>query len=228
MNLGNVKQLSKSEQFQKGAIGAGIGLIIWTALFFLLMSPFLADIKNTRKEIAETRDEYAKNQSLIRRKDDIKAEYDQVKENLRLEMEKRLVPADSYQSPLSWLGNAVQDQAAKFDIEVRNLSKAGIYRKEAPGRKAPPPLFEEYRINVELNGGYHQFGHFIAALEKSLPYGKVHSLRFRPERSEQPVLAIAMKYGVPKFTEEGFPPEKRPQASSRAQAAPEMTAKNPE
>ncbi|MFO7822058.1 MAG: hypothetical protein R6V56_08420 [Lentisphaeria bacterium] len=214
MDLEDFKQLVMQEQFQKSAIGAGIGLALWVGLYFLVLAPVLQEKNEIEKQTAENRSAVKRNQALIQRADRIQKEYSAVQAELLTAMQKNLVPTGEYANPLSWVGRIIQAKAEQNELKVTKFVKDGIIRPAVKGRKVPPPILADYRVAIELTGNYHQIGRFFAALEKRLPYGRVDSLQFRPGRSEHPVLSVDMKYRVPMFTSDGFPAEERPQPAA--------------
>jgi len=224
MNLERLKQLPNLEQLKKAGIGVAVGVAMWVALYFLALGPILANRAETGQKMADLQQELKNNKALIQEAEKVQDRYEKARQELLEIMTTKLVPTGSYRSPLTWIGGIVQETARRHGVAVDNLSNAGTYREEVRGRDAPPPIFEEYQINVDLTGGYHEFGRFIAEMERALPYSKVDSVRLRSQRGPERNLAIVMKYGIPKFTEDGFPKEKRPQRAEETTSTSEVEA----
>ena len=225
MDFERFKQLPNPEQLQKGGIGAAVGVAIWIVVYFLILSPVMNKKAELRTQIEAARSELEQNQRLVAAADAVAENYvDAGRELLQVASEK-LAPSDPFRSPLGWVSGILQEYASAHGVKIQSLSSAGIFRETAQGRNAPPPIFEEYRMNLDLQAGYHQFGRFIADLEERLPYGKIDSFRMSGGRGEEGELSVVMRCGVPKFTEDGFPMEKRPQPSDLSgNAMPEQEA----
>jgi Tfp pilus assembly protein PilO len=74
-----------------------------------------------------------------------------------------------------------------------------------------PSPFEEFQIDLSVTGDFHELGNFLADLETRLPAIRLDSLAVAPRGETRPQgLRITYRASMLRFSEKGFPPEKRP------------------
>ena len=204
-----------NEHIKKVGIGFGVGLVLLVLVYFVGVSPLLSARKENLEKIDEINSEAERNRMLIKRADEIVNSYKKSGKKLSEIIENKLATSGD-KSPFSWTGNLIQNIASKHDVSIENISRAGITRRSAvEGRDAPPPLIEEFAVNLDLSAEYHNFGRFLAELETRLPYSRIDSVSIgsggrRRESGSERRLGISMRYSVLRFTREAFPPAERP------------------
>lgn len=213
------EQLAQKEQLRKALIGVAIGIVGLGLLYFFVLRPVGADTARLEGDIFETRQKLKSYRGLIEQKDDIRQEYEQEQEELRRIIRNRMVPPEN---PVAWVGSALRELAGEQGLTIRRLSGGGTYR---PGEEKTAQL-EYFVAEVEVAGGYHDFGRFLANAERRLPYAYLKRLSVTAQgRNERDAtLRIAFSYSVPRFTEETFPLAERPGFSNDGIAPPETTS----
>jgi len=141
----------------------------------------------------------------------VEAEYDTVRVQL-LDVMARQIPPEG--NPMAWAGEVVRRaaQSAGITDEYRAINEAiaGGTRSGATVRKGRSQMLESYEVKIDLQCGYHRLGHFLANLERDVPYIGIQGLTIVPAVDTSERLRISLRCFFPRFTEEGFPPEARP------------------
>jgi len=207
------------EQLQRVAAVAGAGLVVLGLLYHFALGPMSRERQRLENAIGAERQTLQDNRAIIQREETIQAQYEETGARLAEIMSKQLAPDEN---PVSWISSIVQDVAARHGVVVRSMSGAGTVRPPRPSRDAPPPLFEFFQIQMELRAGYHQFGQFLAELEKRIPYARIDSMSVQPaSEGGENKLQIVVRYGILRLTEDGFPTKRRP-----AQTGPDARRPN--
>ncbi len=204
--------LSK-EDAQKLLVGVMIAVGILIAFWQLAWKPLGAKIATRKKELAEVQKTYEEAKCLTDVADKIATQYEAIRTRLGQLMEAQLPPpvnATAWASDL-FMQTAVSNRKG---VTIISIGDRGVQRLQHR-KNTPAPLFEECLFQVTLTASYHDFGRFLAQLEKNNPFFRVESLSLAPTQSPaEHLLAINMSCAFPRLTLEGFPPEERPDAES--------------
>ncbi len=203
------QNLPNKDQLQKAGAAIGIGLVMLAALYYLVIAPMLRERTQLQDSIATAQAELAKNRTLVTQTEKVEKNYEQTRQELFTLMHREMAPAEN---PVSWISSIMQEIAVRHGVTISSLSGSGILRTRSTSRMAPPPLFERFQAKITLDCTYHQFGRFLADLEKRISFGKIESLNMQPASGAdtQRRLSIDLTYSVLRFTEEMFPSEQRP------------------
>jgi Tfp pilus assembly protein PilO len=215
-------RLSK-EDSQKLLLAAMVALMVGVAYWHLALKPISVKKKLVAKEVAAKRAEYQKNSALVAAAPKVEDSYAEARDELLAVQSRQLPPLAN---SIAWANDLLLELAEVegIAIEIQAINEGGSDRLTV-GRGGPAPLFEDYLIQVDLKGGYHDLGRFLAGLEARNPYVRVDSLAIRKSTREDPRLAITLTCAFPRLTEEGFPPSERPDAELPRVQAPKAEAK---
>ncbi|NOY81887.1 MAG: hypothetical protein GXP31_12900 [Kiritimatiellaeota bacterium] len=207
------KIVISKEDAQKLLVGAMIAVGILVAFWQFAWKPLGTKIAARKKELAEVRKTYEEAKRLTDVADEIATRYEAVRTRLGQLMKAQLPPpvnATAWASDL-FMQTAVSNRKG---VTIISIGDRGVQRLQHR-KNTPPPLFEECLFQVTLTAGYHDFGRFLAQLEKNNPFFRVESLSLsRAPSKEEHLLAVNMSCAFPRLTLEGFPPEERPDAES--------------
>jgi Tfp pilus assembly protein PilO len=218
----DLKNLLQSEQARKLAIGLGVGVLLLAAVTYLLVMPALGEKKKMENEIQQTQTQLESDRQLIAAQDKIHENHQQTACRLFEIMKIDLAPN---QNAVAWAGTLFQDIAFEEGVKMTDIT--GESMNTPVQDKTKVPLFENFKAKSGLRTRYHNLGRFIAELEKRIPVAELVTLNVsQPPISENeiPQLYITLEYAFPRFTENGFPEEKRP---TKEDCKPPTTNKEP-
>ncbi len=209
----DLQAIMASEQIRKCGMGLIAGIMVLLAVWFLAVRPAQVSIQEMQDEIKDLERRSNNKQTVIDQADIIEKKYEQTGEKLKTIIEQDMAPE---RAALGWASRRLRSAAAATGLEVRDYTGSTV---SPPGRGGDqiPPLLENFSTRFELRGGYHQIGRFFAVLEKELPYALMRNLSISPQRRrgrDSQLLQANVTYRFPRFTEEGFPPEKRPSSEN--------------
>jgi Tfp pilus assembly protein PilO len=206
----DISKGASKEQLQKVAIVVVAGVVLLGLLYYFVVVPMQNERVRLERGIANEQQVLDDNRSYLQQQKAINAVYEETATQLRKAMTEQLAPAEN---PVSWISSIIQDVASRHRVLVRSISGAGTIRPARTSRDAPPPLFEVFQVQVELRAGYHEFGRFLADLEKRIPYARLDTLAMQAATesgSGEQELQVVMRYAIFRFTDEGFSPSRRP------------------
>jgi hypothetical protein len=202
------KKALQSEQARKLAIGLGAGMLLLAVVTYLLVMPARGEKKKMENTIQQTQTQLESDQQLIAAQDKIHENHQQTACSLFEIMKSDLAPN---QNAVAWAGTLFQDIAFEEGVKMTDIT--GEAMNTPIQDKTKVPLFENFKAKSGLRTRYHNLGRFIAELEKRIPVAELVTLNVtQPPISENeiPQLSITLEYAFPRFTENGFPEEKRP------------------
>lgn len=204
------------EDTQKLALGAVVALGLLAGFWQLAWKPLSTRIAARNKEVAKAQKAYQTARRLTDVAPAIATQYETARNRLTNIMKAQMPPpvnATAWASDL-FMQTAMSDSQG---VNILSIGNRGLRRQEHKKNTAAP-LFEECLFDVSLTATYHAFGRFLAQLEKNNPFFRVESLSVAPATSaaakKEHKLAINMLCAFPRLTEDGFPPEERPDAES--------------
>ncbi len=182
-------------------------LISWLTIFKSLMM----EQREIDRRLAECRLVRANYESLLARADQIDSLYIKLNDELGASAQTRLPPAEN---PMAWSGSLVQRGSVAAGIQENRRAFKELRQREfkqnRDQRNAPP--LEEYGVALDLQCGYHQFGHLLASMENDVPFMRIDSFSINTgQRTAEKQLRISLKCFFPRFSAEGFPSELHPE-----------------
>ncbi|MCF7854193.1 MAG: type II secretion system protein M [Candidatus Pacebacteria bacterium] len=199
----------EKEQLRTPLIIVGVGILVLVALYYSVIAPASGDIRELEAEIQSANQALERNRSLVSKADEVEGRYQLEQEELAGIINNKLAPS---QNAVAWASNLIQAVAYDYGVTIESLSGGGTKRAKPASRNAPAPLFEFFQANIVLRCGYHEFGRFLAEMERQIPFARLMNagLRSASRRGSERQLAINIRYAFPRFTDEAFPEEQRP------------------
>lgn len=196
--------------------GVIVGVLAIVLIVFLIKKPIGEKINKTSAEILNARKELKTNRRLTKELPELEKKKNKLAQRLRV-ISSKLVPADT---PVLWATEIVERQAAKEKLKVQNVDPGGITQlatTDKKNRKKTIAPYEEFRTAANLEGRTHQFGRFLAALEKEFPAMRMASFSLIP-RGQKSAAQLTIKFTANylSFSDTGFPPKIRPDFGAEA------------
>ncbi len=202
--------LVRSEQGLKAVLGLAVGGLIAFLIWFLLTRPAMQASRDNEQQIEKLNQQLTTERAILDRADEIKQNHRQVGTTLDEIIERQMVPSHA---SLGWVSIVLQEAAEADGVEITERSGDFTAPRQVRSLDAAPFILEHFNVNFTMRGGYHQFGRFLAHLEKKYPYAILQNISITSVSRESTMLNAVVSYNFPRFTEAGFPPEQRPQAS---------------
>ena len=204
------------EDIQKYILGAMIALGVLVGFWLFVWKPLGVRIVAREKKLAEVKKTYDTAKALTDAAPKVATQYEIARTRLGNIMKAQLPPPVN---PTAWVSDLFMQTTMnnRRRVNIVSIGSRGVQR--LPHRRnTPAPLFEECLFNVSIMASYHDFGRFLAQLEKNNPFFRVDSLSLVRATSAssngEHNLTINMSCAFPRLTEEGFPLEERPDAES--------------
>lgn len=193
-------------------IVSGIVALVLVALFWWLgLGPVRTKTSALNEQVVARRKTSEELTQLLQQAAKVEAEYEAVRKELT-DVMTRQVPPDG--NPMAWVGEAVRRAAQNAGItdDYRAISEtaSGGTRSALPARQTKTSMLESYEVKIDLQCGYHRFGHFLANLERDVPYVGIQGLSMVPGMDKSGRLKVSVRCYFPRFRVEGFAPEARP------------------
>lgn len=207
-------------------LGLLIGALIIAGLHFLVNAKMKQKKLAIQAQIATLEKELKTNDALVAAAPRYAEDYRRLSRRIVQIGERELVPEEN---TTRWGTNLIEKIANRHGLAVNKFSTGGTgmvdtQKKTPKGTIVVPSPFQELRINIDMNGDYHQLGRFLADLETALPSARLDSLGISPKgRHREDGLRIAVHYGFLRFSATGFPPENRPGADAENASPREAT-----
>lgn len=218
------RQLSKDE-LQKVLLAVMLGVGVLLCFWQFGVKRAGEERKKVEKNILATQQDLEENKRLVSVAAAKQALYDEARTKLSSIMASHIPPQEN---ATAWANDLFIRHVKGLRLDLQAINENGIDRLpvSSGNRNAPPPLFEDYMIQVGMLGGYHDVGRFLAALETDNSYFRVDSLELRRESAKlENALGVTVVCAFPRLTEEAFPPEERPDAERPTVKATKAGAK---
>ncbi len=206
------KYLNKAFLEKVAMVVIFLAVICYGAWRFLLW-PLNQETVAVEEEIQAQQHILEQNQKLVAIEARTNRAYDAARKSLMEVIERLMPPAVN---PMAWAGDALRTVALRenYRTRPRGISEVGIYIPPVTSRDGKPALLEEYMVRNEFQCSYHEFGRFLAALEKQNSLLRVEGFEMKPKKKKKGSLLINMRTAFQRFSEVGFPPGERPDADT--------------
>ncbi len=208
----DIKQMLQSEQAKKVGLGIVVGLLVFGAIFFFMTRPAMKAKNEIEKKKTDAQTQLDNDRLLIQAQQKIQDRHCKTACELRELMGKKLAPN---RTPVLWAGNLFQKITNEEGLKMSDIKGETIGIRSGKNQ-TQVPLFEKFKAKTELRSRYHNLGRFIAKLEQQIPMAQLVNLNMAQpaiNEGEPPSpLSISFEYAFPRFTQEGFPKDKRPTA----------------
>lgn len=203
------RKLTKEEQ-QKVILGILLVVFAVAGVWQFGLKKILASRKAVEKEIAAQRKKYDDSKLLVDAAEKVQASFEEQRAKLREIMSAQVPPSSK---SMFWTASLLREveSSEEFSLRRESISEKGVDKPRA-GRDEEPPVFEDYKVQMEYTAGYHDLGRFLAKLEKRNSFVRIDSLEIGPNAKEEGKLLIRLACAFPRFTDDGFPAEERPDA----------------
>lgn len=208
MNL--LRRKFSKEETQRLALVAIIVVAVLAGFWQFALKPLGNKKKQLDKEIQAVRAEFQRNDGLVAGGAKVEALYNETRDRVQAILKESVPPQEN---AMAWANDLFMEQSVALGrvLDIQSVNEGGVDRLSG-GRSSAVPLFEDYLIQIESAGGYHDFGRFLAKLEGKSPFMRVDSFSLRREAKGSGKMAITLACAFPRFTEEGFAPGERPDA----------------
>lgn len=213
-NNKQARGLSQKE-LQQIVLGILIAAFVLFAYWRFVLAPLRRTVQRLRTNYEKEDRVYTTNKTLAESLPILRERHRTAAERLNAALSDDLPP---YENAAAWVGDLIIETAMHSPASVKVLSITGdSVHKFRRQKKQPPPMFEECLFRIELLAPYHDFGRFLAHLEKRAPYMRVDSLYMtRKARAESRRLEIELVCAFPRVTREFLPPERLPKLGENA------------
>jgi type IV pilus assembly protein PilO len=185
-----------------GQLGVGVvsAVVIWFAFDYMLYGDLVAAEQAKTKELGDLQADIRNLEVTANKLQEFQREV-QLRE-AKLETLKRILPADKETPELM---KKVQYLAAQSNLVIRRFTPGQTVNKEFPIEGAPPPkpgqqpgqgtpneYYQEWPINVDVDGSYHNLGLFFDRVSRLSRLVNVGSVRIRNQGSPRPSNTISV------------------------------------
>ena len=214
------RKLTKEDQ-QKIILGILLGAFAVAGVWQFGLKKILASRKKIEMEIAGLEKDYKASKMLVDAAATVEETFEEQGEKLGKIISEQLPPSGD---TMAWASSLLRETASSDEFSMRDggISEKGVDKLRRT-KDEEPPLFEDYKVQVEYTGGYHDLGRFLAKFERRNSFFRVESLDIGQHPKEEGKLKISLGCAFPRLTEEGFPVEERPAALIPTTAEEETT-----
>jgi len=201
--------LSQTE-VQRIVLGIVVAAAVLFAYWRFAFTPLRHTVQQLRGKYDKEERKYRTNKTLVESLPVLRERHKAVGRRLSNALTEYLPP---HENAAAWVGDLIIETAMKSPSSIKILSiTADSIQKFRQRKGRPPPMFEECLFRIELIAPYHDFGRFLAIVEKRAPYMRVDSLYMtRKQREKSRRLQIELICAFPRVAREVLPPERLPE-----------------
>lgn len=194
-------------------LGLVLGAALVAAMHFLVKVPLSNQRVQVARDMVAEEKELKDNQALVDALPKYMKEHAELAAALTVLVSGKLAPDDN---TVRWGNTLVDNLVQTREMRLGQFSPAGMGSlnttiKDKKGTKPVFSPFEEFRVEMDLEGSYHQIGRFLASIEAELPCTRIDSLTLKPKgKNFKEGLKISLKLGFLTFSGRGFPRAQRP------------------
>lgn len=157
-----------------------IALLIGFGMYFTVIKEKNEKIKAKQEEFKEIEAKLSKTIAVVRRKKEAARKLKIV--SAKWSQAKKMLPT---KESISDLLTTLTKQSSKNEVKIKHLKPLGQQSKEK---------YDEIRIEMQIHGGYHKIGSFLADLNNMERIVNVRNLRLSPvsvKETEQPLISAS-------------------------------------
>ena len=146
-----------------------LALLVGAGMYFTVMKENKAKIEDKREEYKELEAKLSKTRAVVKRKKEAARKLKLV--SAKWDQAKKMLPTEA---SISTLLTTLTKRSAKNEVKIKHLKPLGRSSKEK---------YDEIRIEMEVHGGYHNIGSFLADLNNMERIVNVKNLNLKPGKS---------------------------------------------
>ena len=202
---------ASKQLMQKVGLGAIILVLTLVVAWRFLLSPLQEEKLKICKEIEVEQAILDGNRKLVNMEAATTKQYEEIRRGLLETMQNHMPPSVN---AMAWAGDTLRRVAVPnhYNARPRSIGELGVAVPPIGSRDDKPPLFEEYNVRSDITCNYHEFGPFVAALEKENLLMRVEGFELRGTSDMAGSLGVNLRLAFLRFNEGGFPAEERPDA----------------
>lgn len=143
-----------------------LALLIGFGMYFMVIKEKDSKIKAKREEYKNIEEKLSKTIAVVKRKKEAARKLKIV--SAKWNQAKKMLPTEA---SISTLLNTLTKQSANNEVKIKHLKPLGQNSKEK---------YDEIRIEIQIHGGYHNVGNFMAALNNMERIVNVKDLKLTP------------------------------------------------
>jgi type IV pilus assembly protein PilO len=148
-----------------------LAVLIAAGMYFTVISENDTKIKQKEDEFKEIQTKLTKTRAVVKRKKEAARQLKLV--SAKWDQAKKMLPTEA---SISTLLTTLTKRSSKNEVKIKHLKPQGRQSKEK---------YDVIRIEMQVQGSYHDIGRFMAALNNMERIVNVENLRLSPGRSTQ-------------------------------------------
>jgi type IV pilus assembly protein PilO len=148
-----------------------LALLVGAGMYFTVITENIDKIETKEKEYKELEAKLTKTRAVVKRKKEAARKLKLV--SAKWDQAKKMLPTEA---SISTLLTTLTKRSTKSEVKIKHLKPLGRSSKEK---------YDEIRIEMEVHGGYHNVGTFLASLNNMERIVNVKNLKLRPGKSKQ-------------------------------------------
>ena len=173
-----------------------LAILIGCGMWFTVIKENKAKITAREKEYKELEAKLTKTRAVVKRKKEAARKLKLV--SARWDQAKKMLPTEA---SISTLLTTLTKRSSKNEVKIKHLKPLGRSSKEK---------YDEIRIEMEIRGGYHNIGSFMADLNNMERIVNVKNLRLTPgsrsqksEEEEEEVFIVIASFDLLTYVTKG-------------------------
>jgi type IV pilus assembly protein PilO len=148
-----------------------IALLVGAGMYFTVITENKEKISDKRAEYKDLEAKLTKTRAVVKRKKEAARKLKLV--SAKWDQAKKMLPTEA---SISTLLTTLTKRSTKSEVKIKHLKPLGRSSKEK---------YDEIRIEMEVHGGYHNIGTFLASLNNMERIVNVKNLKLKPARAKQ-------------------------------------------
>ena len=168
-----------------------LALLIGFGMYFTVIQEKKEQIEVKREEFKELEAKLSKTIAVVKRKKEAARKLKIVSAKWR--QAKKMLPTEAR---ISTLLTTLTKQSSKNEVKIKHLKPLGRASKEK---------YDEIRIELQIHGGYHKIGSFMADLNNMERIVNVRNLKLSPipRRTEEEEILISASFNLLTYITKG-------------------------